>query len=83
MTTDLESGGVVAGRYRVVREIAKGGMARVYEVFDETRGAAAAMKRLEADDTRWNEAALLLQREYDTLPQLQHPRCQPRRVASR
>jgi hypothetical protein len=70
---DLGPGDRVANRYRVLRLLGTGGMASVYEVFDETRGTSVAMKHLSRDAASQRSATLLFRREYTTLAQLAHP----------
>lgn len=45
----LEPGQVVAGRFRVVRLLARGGMGEVYEVEDQELGSRVALKTLRPD----------------------------------
>ena len=47
-TTDSASGRTVAGRYTVVRKIADGGMASVYEAEDNRLGRTVALKIMHA-----------------------------------
>lgn len=68
----MDIGDRIARRYRVERLIGRGGMAIVYEVTDESSGARVALKRL-APSASESHAALLFQREYNTLAQLSHP----------
>lgn len=70
---DLEPEGLFANRYRIKRLIGKGGMAAVYDVTDETNGKDVALKRLLLEQAKRRTAALLFQREYNTLAQLSHP----------
>lgn len=78
MTTDshtLEGIGQdswIARRYRVGRELARGGMGSVYRVLDEQTGEARALKRLlppAGPDVRAQ-----FEREYRTLASIRHPR---------
>ncbi|MET0385892.1 MAG: protein kinase [Polyangiales bacterium] len=62
---------LVAGRYRVLRELARGGVGVVYEAVDESTGRRVALKRLERSGDR--RLALLFESEYDTLARLKHP----------
>ncbi|HEX4474408.1 MAG TPA: AAA family ATPase [Polyangiaceae bacterium] len=43
---------VFAGRYRVEKELARGGMGVVYAVYDESTKTRVALKRLDPDDAR-------------------------------
>jgi tetratricopeptide (TPR) repeat protein len=66
-----EPGAVVAGRYRVQRELARGAMGVVYEVSELSTGRARALKQLSAtDDPR---LAAMFEREYRTLASIDHP----------
>jgi hypothetical protein len=63
------------GSYRVLGEIGRGGMARVYRVVDEGSGRELALKQLRvAKDERQRSSAALFEREFHTLVQLAHPR---------
>ncbi|MEY4579686.1 MAG: hypothetical protein RL701_4389 [Pseudomonadota bacterium] len=69
----------VRGRYRVERELARGGMGIVYRAFDLVRERSIALKRTlqsSANDNgaRAHQLAELLEREYRTLITLKHPR---------
>jgi hypothetical protein len=68
----MDIGDRIARRYRIERLVGRGGMARVYEVTDESTGARVALKRL-APSANEKHAALLFQREYNTLAELAHP----------
>jgi hypothetical protein len=67
---------VVAGRYHLVRELGRGGVASVHEARDAVTGRRIALKRILArGDTLDNRRALeLFEREFHTLAQLVHPR---------
>src|SRR5215471_7184337 len=67
---------VVGGRYHLVRELGRGGVASVHEARDAVSGRRIALKRILArgetlDDRR---ALELFEREFHTLAQLVHPR---------
>jgi tetratricopeptide (TPR) repeat protein len=64
---------LVAGRYRIVRELARGGVGAVYEALDESTGRKVALKRLLASVADKPRLALLFEAEYDTLMRLKHP----------
>ncbi len=66
----------VGGRYDVVAELGRGGMACVYRVVDAAAGGELALKQLlrQEDPQRAHEAATLFEREFRTLAQLSHPR---------
>jgi tetratricopeptide (TPR) repeat protein len=71
--TQQESSELVAGRYRIVRELARGGVGAVYEALDESTGRKVALKRLLASSADKPRLALLFEAEYDTLARLKHP----------
>ena len=62
---------LIAGRYRVLRTLGRGGMATVHCVHDEVTGHDLALKRLHAEAPASHVA--LFEREYHTLATLQHP----------
>jgi tetratricopeptide (TPR) repeat protein len=66
----------LGGRYEIIEELGRGGMACVYRANDPRGGREVAIKQLtaSADSKRSNEAALLFEREFHTLAQLSHPR---------
>lgn len=66
----------IGGRYRVEREIGRGGTAVVYRVLDTQSGAKLALKRLvlASEHRRAREQLAAFEREYHTLIQLSHPR---------
>jgi tetratricopeptide (TPR) repeat protein len=64
---------LVAGRYRILRELARGGVGAVYEALDESTGRKVALKRLLASVADKPRLALLFEAEYDTLTRLKHP----------
>jgi tetratricopeptide (TPR) repeat protein len=60
--------------YRVLGEIGRGGMARVYRVVDESSGKELALKQLQlASDVLRKHGAALFEREFHMLVQLRHP----------
>ena len=66
----------IGGRYQVLEELGRGGMAVVYRVIDAQSGRALALKQLvlAGSDRRCREQAAAFEREYHTLVQLSHPR---------
>ena len=69
----LHTGDVVAKRYRVDRVLGRGGMAEVYQVWDQQRRVALALKRLQVDVGFAPEKVALFQKEAQALEQLKHP----------
>jgi hypothetical protein len=63
----------IAGRYRIERAIAEGGMGSVYAVRDEKTGATLALKRARGVEQH-PHLVELFEREYRTLASLSHPR---------
>ncbi|MCI0411319.1 serine/threonine-protein kinase, partial [bacterium] len=45
----IESGSVLAGRFRIVRHLGKGGMGNVYEALDQELGVPVALKLMRSD----------------------------------
>src|SRR5690348_8880098 len=67
-------GALVAGRYELLEQLARGGVGRVYRARDRSSGRDVALKRLlSSHDTRGPILALF-EREYRTLHSLKHPR---------
>ena len=68
-------GSTIAGRYRLLEQLGRGGMAVVYRALDERSGREVAIKRCAPrEPQRRDRYAALLEREYHTLSQLAHPR---------
>ena len=75
IATSSLSGAMVGGRYRILTELGRGGMAVVYRVEDTRDGVLRALKRgIAGDDRQRARCRALLAREYHTLCQLAHPR---------
>jgi tetratricopeptide (TPR) repeat protein len=64
---------LIAGRYRVVRSLGRGGNAQVFEVHDEAKDVRVALKSLTVADAARQQSRDLFQREFNTLSQLAHP----------
>ncbi|WP_133305599.1 protein kinase [Streptomyces sp. AcE210] len=67
---------LLAGRYRLMRQLAEGGMGEVWEAQDETLGRPVAVKlisRLAGGGSRGNEERARFLREARITAQLQHP----------
>ena len=68
-------GELIAKRYRVERELGRGGMAVVLEVVDTLTGERMALKRMvPAEQSMRDELERLFETEYYSLAQLAHPR---------
>lgn len=65
-------GEVLAGRYEVIRFLARGGAGEVYEAEDRERGGPVAIKTLHADLTDANGISWL-RREVQAARQIEHP----------
>ncbi|HEY6878068.1 MAG TPA: protein kinase [Polyangiales bacterium] len=64
---------LVAGRYELEQELARGGMGVVYRARDRATGGAIALKRSVSNDGSSHLTRSALQREYQTLVTLRHP----------
>jgi tetratricopeptide (TPR) repeat protein len=64
------------GRYRVLDQLGRGGMARVYRAYDSTAQREVALKSLLLPEQAAQHRTLtaMFEREYHTLAQLAHPR---------
>src|SRR6185295_19018902 len=69
-----EPAALVGGRYQVEAELGHGGMARVYRVVDQRSGQKVALKQLACAEELVPTLRAMLEREYHTLFQLEHPR---------
>jgi tRNA A-37 threonylcarbamoyl transferase component Bud32 len=65
---------LIAERYRVEKLLGRGGMAAVYQVYDNAKQRVVALKRLLNQEAADGHVARLFEREYHTLSQLIHPR---------
>ena len=66
----LTPGTILQGRYRVVRQLARGGMGTVYEALDERLDSTVALKETSFDD---EELRRQFEREARLLARLSHP----------
>ncbi len=66
-------GQTLLDRYRIVRFIGRGGMAMVYEAWDERRAAAVAIKLMHEDLAEDTVFLRRFSREAETLARLDHP----------
>lgn len=69
----LGRGDLVAGQYRVVRELGRGGMGVVFEAVDEKLKRAVALKQLQGDYRSSAEDAARFLEEARLVAQLRHP----------
>jgi hypothetical protein len=69
----LEAGAMVAGRYRLERELGRGGFAVTWQARDQTTGAAVAVKVLSLRSIDHWKAIELFEREARVLHNLGHP----------
>ncbi len=65
---------LIAERYRLEKQLGRGGMAAVFQVYDTVKQRVVALKRLLGHDALDGHVARLFEREYQTLSQLVHPR---------
>jgi serine/threonine protein kinase len=64
---------VIAGRYRILKELGVGGMGRVLLVRHERLGKQFALKLMQADFSQHPEAEQIFRREAQLASQLAHP----------
>ncbi len=72
-STRIEVGATVAGRYRLVAELARGAAGAVYEAVDQEGGGKAAVKVLHAEYLADDAMRRRLRREGAVLKALSHP----------
>ncbi len=65
--------GFQLGQYRVLEEIGRGGMGRVYKAVHQTMGRFVAIKLLSPDLTKTDRARGLFEREVKAAARLNHP----------
>lgn len=65
--------GFILGQYRVLEELGRGGMGRVYKAVHQTMGRFVAIKLLAPDLTKTDRAVDLFQREVKAAAKLNHP----------
>ena len=73
MAAGIESGLLIAGRYRLGRELGRGGMAIVYHAHDEQLDRAVAVKLLRVESEAPDNFGSTLIREARAAAQLPHP----------
>ncbi|HVK12850.1 MAG TPA: serine/threonine-protein kinase [Gemmataceae bacterium] len=61
------------GQYRILEELGRGGMGRVYKAVHQAMGRFVALKLLAPDLTRTDKARTLFQREVKAAAKLHHP----------
>src|SRR5689334_16520142 len=65
----------IGERYRIIKPLGQGGMARVYHVVDTVSGREVALKQLLAGDDPQRDALVSsFEAEFNALAQLSHPR---------
>src|SRR6185369_2619276 len=69
----LEPESVIAGVYRIVRLLGRGGAGEVYEAVHQRTGASLAIKILRAGSLGKSEAFARFQREAEVTSRLHHP----------
>ena len=73
----LPPGITFAGRYTIIKPLGAGGMAAVYQAWDETLGTAVALKLIRADDTihpiELDDLQARFKRELKLARQISHP----------
>jgi tRNA A-37 threonylcarbamoyl transferase component Bud32/tetratricopeptide (TPR) repeat protein/TolB-like protein len=69
----FEDGAKVAGRFRILRFIAHGGMGEVYEAFDSALGRRVALKTLRREFLKDRESLGRFRREVWVMTEVSHP----------
>jgi tetratricopeptide (TPR) repeat protein len=65
---------IVAGRYRLTRKLARGGMGEVFSAIDQSTDRKVALKRMLPDALQQRSLVVHFMREYHALAELRHPR---------
>src|SRR5262245_35494370 len=65
---------IVAGRYRLSRKLARGGMGEVFSALDQSTGQKVALKRMLPTAREQRSLVVHFMREYHALAELRHPR---------
>ncbi|MDH5675382.1 MAG: protein kinase [Myxococcales bacterium] len=75
MVSSHDEGALLGGRYRLIGELGRGGVAVVYRALDTSLGREVALKRLSRAEQDSKQATLrrLFEREYLTLVEIEHP----------
>jgi eukaryotic-like serine/threonine-protein kinase len=73
LSYSLAAGDAIAGRYRVVRLLGRGGMGEVYEVRDQLLNEGAALKTLRADLSFDPDLVRRFQTEIQLARRITHP----------
>lgn len=73
ISRSLEPGDVLAGRFRIVRRLGRGGMGDVYEGEDLNLGGRVALKTIRPDIASNAQATARFKREVQTAKQVTHP----------
>ncbi len=77
-TPSVPQGAIIAGRYRVVAHLGRGGMGSVFRVVEVATGRPLALKQIAlpagASARKRASARLAFRREFHTLVRLKHPR---------
>ncbi len=73
MPPDLPVSELLSGRFRILRQLGKGGMGTVYEALDEESGSKVALKMMRADLALDPAARERFQREMNLARKVTHP----------
>lgn len=68
-----QAGEFLAGRYRIIGELGRGGMGIVYKCYDETGGIIVAVKTVPPEISRDREEIEEIRRNYQLVAILSHP----------